>query len=103
MYIPFINPENRYTWNDQIKKDFTYGASLNIAYNKNEVTRLANGEGVINGSVDALSTQTDYITRVEVGRPIGFFYGYKTLGIFQNAEQVNNYKNAKGSRIMGQT
>ncbi|TWV15527.1 TonB-dependent receptor [Bacteroidaceae bacterium HV4-6-C5C] len=89
-----------FTWNDQIKKDFTYGASLNIAYNKNEVTRLANGEGVINGSVDALSTQTDYITRVEVGRPIGFFYGYKTLGIFQNAEQVNNYKNAKGSRIM---
>lgn len=89
-----------FTWNDQIKKDFTYGASLNIAYNKNEVTRLANGEGVINGSVDALSTQTDYITRVEVGRPIGFFYGYKTLGIFQNAEQVNNYKNAKGSQIM---
>lgn len=89
-----------FTWNDQIKKDFTYGASLNIAYNKNEVTRLANGEGVINGSVDALSTQTDYITRVEVGRPIGFFYGYKTLGVFQNAEQVNNYKDTKGNRIM---
>lgn len=89
-----------FTWNDRIKKDFTYGASLNIAYNKNEVTRLANGEGVINGGVDALSTQTDYITRVEVGRPIGFFYGYKTLGVFQNAEQVNNYKDAKGNLIM---
>ena len=89
-----------FTWNDQIKKDFTYGASLNIAYNKNEVTRLANGEGVINGGADALSTQSDFITRVEVGRPIGFFYGYKTLGVFQNDEQVRNYKDAKGNQIM---
>lgn len=89
-----------FTWNDRIKKDFTYGASLNIAYNKNEVTRLANGEGVINGGADALSTQSDFITRVEVGRPIGYFYGYKTLGIFQNTEQVTSYRNAKGSPIM---
>lgn len=89
-----------FTWNDQIKKDFTYSASLNIAYNKNEVTRLANGEGVINGGADALSTQSDFITRVEVGRPIGFFYGYKTLGVFQNDEQVRNYKDAKGNQIM---
>lgn len=89
-----------FTWNDRIKKDFTYGASLNLAYNKNEVTRLANGEGIINGDADALSTQSDFLTRVEVGRPIGFFYGYQTLGVFQNAEQVNNYKNTKGKQIM---
>lgn len=86
-------------WNDHVR-DFTYGATLNVAYNKNEVTRLANGEGVINGAVDALSSQTDFISRVEVGRPIGFFYGYKTLGVFQNAEQVQNYRNAEGKVIM---
>lgn len=87
------------SWNDHVR-DFTYGATLNVAYNKNEVTRLANGEGVINGAVDALSSQTDFISRVEVGRPIGFFYGYKTLGVFQNAEQVQNYRNAEGKVIM---
>lgn len=88
------------SWNDRTAGGFVYGASLNAAYNKNEVTRLANGEGVINGSVDAISTQTDFITRVEVGQPIGFFYGYKTLGVFQNAEQVQNYRDAKGNVIM---
>ena len=87
------------TWNDRIS-DFRYGVGFNLAYNKNEVTRLANGEGVINGSLDALSTQTDYITRVEVGRPIGFFYGYKTLGVFQNQEQINQYVDKNGNKIM---
>ncbi|MBQ8502294.1 MAG: TonB-dependent receptor [Bacteroides sp.] len=87
------------TWNDRVK-DFTYGASINLAYNKNEVTRLANGEGVINGAADALSSQTDFISRVEVGKPIGFFYGYQTLGVFQNATEVQNYKDAKGNLIM---
>lgn len=87
-------------WNDRTAFGLTYGASLNFGYNKNEVTRLANGEGIINGSSDALSTQTDFITRVQVGRPIGFFYGYKTLGIFQNMEQVKAYVNKDGRPIM---
>lgn len=88
------------SWNDDIKNEFTYGASVNLAYNKNEVTRLANGEGVINGAVDALSTQTQFISRVEVGRPIGFFYGYKTAGVFQTMDEVRNYVDNSGKQIM---
>ncbi|WP_255404762.1 SusC/RagA family TonB-linked outer membrane protein [Prevotella sp. kh1p2] len=88
------------TWNDHYGNDFSYGASLNLGYNKNEVTKLANGEGVINGSSDAISTQTDFITRVEVDHPIGFFYGYKTLGVFQNQDEVYAYKDKTGNVIM---
>ena len=31
-----------------------------------------------------------------MGYPIGYFRGYKTLGVFQNDEQVKNYKNSEG-------
>ena len=31
----------------------------------------------------------------EVGKPIGYFYGYKSNGIFQNQEQIDNYKGPK--------
>lgn len=37
------------SWNDNIGKDFHYGVNVNVSYNKNEVTRIANPEGVIHG------------------------------------------------------
>lgn len=77
------------TWNDNIG-DFTYGINLNMAHNKNEVTRIANNEGIIHGPENVLSQGTKEMYRAEVGFPIGYFWGYKTNGIFQNADQVAN-------------
>ena len=82
------------TWDDKIG-DFSYGASFNFAYNKNKVTRIANTEGIIHGETNVLSNSTDEMYRTQVGRPIGFFYGYKTAGIFQNEQEIANYKGAK--------
>lgn len=76
-------------WNDNIA-DFTYGATVNFAYNKNEVTRIANTEKIIHGAANVLSQTTSEMYRAEEGYPIGYFYGYKTAGVFQNWEQVNN-------------
>ena len=81
-------------WNDEIN-DFKYGATFNLAYNKNEVTRIANSEGIIHGDIDILSNQTTEIYRAQVGYPIGYFYGYSTAGIFQTEEEIANYKGAK--------
>lgn len=82
------------SWNDKIG-EFSYGATFNFAYNKNKVTRIANSEGIIHGEIDVLSNSTDEMYRAQVGKPIGFFYGYKTAGIFQNEEEIANYKGAK--------
>ncbi len=68
--------------------EFTYGIKLNGAYNKNIVTRIANAEGIIHGEDDVLSQGTSEMYRAQVGYPIGYFYGYKTAGVFQNAAQV---------------
>ena len=75
--------------------DFTYGVNFNGAFNKNVVTRIANAEGIIHGAEDVLSEGTLDMYRAQVGYPIGYFYGFKTAGVFQNQAQIDNYKGAK--------
>ena len=77
-------------WNDNIG-DFNYGITLSGAHNKNKVTRIANADGIIHGPPDVLSQGTTAISRVQVGQPIGVFYGYKTDGILQNQDEVDAY------------
>ena len=69
--------------------DFTYGISANGAFNKNVVTRIANAEGIIHGAPDILSEGTLEMYRAQVGYPIGYFYGFKTAGVFQNQAQID--------------
>lgn len=76
-------------WNDQIDK-FNYGMNLNLSYNKNEVTRIANTEGIVHGPSNVLTYGMGEIYRAQVGYPIGYFYGYKTAGVFQNRKQVDD-------------
>ncbi|MBQ9173763.1 MAG: TonB-dependent receptor [Bacteroidales bacterium] len=71
---------------------FTWGAKLNGSYNKNKVTRIANAEGIIHGEDDVLSQGTSEMYRAQVGYPIGYFYGYKTAGVFQNQAQIDATK-----------
>ena len=81
-------------WNDNIGKDFNYGINWNLGYNKNKVTKIANENGVIEGPGSMFWEGADICYRVEVGKPIGYFYGYKSDGIFQNTEQIKNHKGA---------
>ena len=69
--------------------DFTYGINVNGSYNKNIVTRIANAEGIIHGAADVLSEGTLEMYRAQVGYPIGYFYGFKTAGVFQNQAQID--------------
>ena len=85
-------------WNDNIGKDFTYNIGWNIATNKNEVTKVNNGSGYINGGENLLSQGTTFMARFEEGHPLGYFWGYKTEGVMQNEADVQAYlaKNCKG-------
>ena len=81
-------------WRDQIGKDFSYGISYNIAYNKNKVTKVNSDRKYNEGGNDNLSQGTGYIARFEEGQPIGYFYGYKTLGVIQNDADLQSYINS---------
>lgn len=61
--------------------DFTWSTTLNGTYLKNEVTGLG-GLDFVSGSTPASGMiPNDGVTRVEVGQPIGAFYGYIWNGL----------------------
>ena len=101
---PFINGgdiENKgfemvLNWSDNIS-DFKYNVVLSGAHNKNEVTRIANTDGIIHGPSSVLSQGTAEVSRVEIGYPIGYFYGYETAGILQNQDEVDAYVGPDGT------
>ena len=82
------------SWNDTPSKSFSYGASMTFSHNKNEVTRIANSEGIIPGGQNVLAQNTDELYRVEVGYPIGYFRGYRVDGIIQNDADLKAYVDA---------
>ena len=88
-------------WNDHIGNDFTYGINANFAFNKNKVTKINNGEGIIHGPSNVLIQGSDEVFRAQVGEPIGFFYGMKTAGVFQNQAQVDEWKAIYTDNIHG--
>ena len=100
---PFINGgdvENKgvemvVNWNDNIN-DFRYTISLSAAHNKNEVTRIDNTDKIFHGPSNVISQGTGEVSRVEVGLPIGYFYGFQTAGILQNQDEVDAYVGPDG-------
>ena len=79
----------RHTLNDNLS--FTAGG--NIASYKNKLTSLPTGVPYIGISAATLhGTNFDQeVARTYVGDPLGAFYGYKVLGIFQNEQQITKY------------
>lgn len=63
--------------------DWFLTASANISTYRNKVKSLGNGDAIY-----GYSYNKNVVTKTEVGKPVGYFYGYVTNGIFQNAEQV---------------
>ena len=79
-------------WNDVIGKDFRYYVNLNGAYNKNKVGNIPNEDGIIHGeSGSVLYDNSGEFYRASNGEPIGYFWGYKTAGIFQNQQEINDW------------
>jgi hypothetical protein len=68
-------------------KGFTYDVNYNLTTLKNEVLEVNNGSGFVEGG--GFGVGQPLPARMEVGLPIGYFYGYKTDGIFQNQAEVD--------------
>ena len=79
------------TWNDRIGQDFSYNAGFNLAYNKNEVGNIPTEDGIIHGSSYVLYDNAPEIYRAKNGEPIGYFWGFKTAGIFQNQQEIQDW------------
>lgn len=72
-------------------------ADANIAYNKNKVTYVGTDVGYVTGST--VQGLTGAVTRMEEGHAMSYFWGYKTLGIFQNQDEIDSWVNSEGKVI----
>ena len=71
------------SWNDKLKNsDFTYSLSANFTTINNKVISLGRGKD------DAIYAGTENVSRSLEGYPIGHFFGYKVIGVYQNYEDV---------------
>jgi len=68
-----------------------YKVSANGSYNKNRVGSIPNADGIIHGETAQLYDNAPEFNRASNGNPIGYFWGYKTNGIFQNQSEVDGY------------
>lgn len=80
-------------WNDHIG-DFHYFAGINGSYNKNEVGNIPTEDGIIHGSTAMLYDNSEEFYRAQNGHAIGYFWGYKTDGIFQNVQEISAWQEA---------
>lgn len=74
-------------YNDR-KGDFTWSAVANFGTSKNEVTGLSPGVTSVLGGPTGRAGLENF-SRLEVGQPLFYFYGYETNGIYQNQAEVD--------------
>jgi len=88
------------SWHDKLSKDFSYHANLNIATNKNEVTRLGTSSGTLGEAyTSALFQNSSYVALVEEGHPISYFSGMSYSGVWQNDAQIEEAR-AAGKAVL---
>ncbi len=71
--------------------------NANGSYLKNTVTYVAADTNFLGGGGSFQSMGT--VTRTQVGHSYNSFFGYKILGIFQNEQEIQNYRNKDGGLI----
>ncbi|NWJ50215.1 MAG: TonB-dependent receptor [Bacteroidetes bacterium] len=69
----------------------------NGSYLQNKVTYLGADKDFLTGANFQASAYE--ISRTAVGQPIGSFYGFETMGLFQTPADVANYKSSTGKVI----
>jgi TonB-dependent starch-binding outer membrane protein SusC len=89
------------TWNDKIGRDFKYNVGANFAYNKNKVGKISTANGLIDGSTNIMYNNQPEFYRCQNGHAMGYFWGYKTAGIFQNQDEIDKWKAAGNGLLFG--
>jgi TonB-linked SusC/RagA family outer membrane protein len=74
-------------YKERISDDFKFGFSYNFTTLKNEVLKVNLNDDPLTVTGFGLGGQE--FARMEVGLPIGYFYGYQTAGIFQTQAEVD--------------
>jgi len=84
------------TYNDSFSENFNISNNFSFTTSKNTVEQINNGDKFIWGSGYGIPYTN--LTRFEEGFSPGYFYGYKTDGIFQNQNEVEAHAIQPGAQ-----
>lgn len=79
-------------YNHHVNTDLNYGIGLNITTVQNKLLSITRGITFINNLVNVNGLNANgwqNFSQTNIGQPVGEFYGYKSLGIFQTQAQIN--------------
>ncbi|WP_139955800.1 SusC/RagA family TonB-linked outer membrane protein [Flavicella sediminum] len=69
------------------KKNFKFSMDFNFSRNTNVITKITEAQDVEDGN--PLATGEDsYLKRIQVGNPIGSFYGYRYKGVYSTSDDT---------------
>lgn len=96
--------------NNIVTKDFNWGTTLNVNYNKNKIDKLGeNNEDVFEGP----NWVSGYQTILRVGESFGSFWGYERLGFWTEEDKasglvpsgqiVGQAKRSKEKKVLGKS
>ena len=83
------------SYNTTVGKDFNISTNFNFTTSDNEVLEINNGDKYIWGAGYGIPYTP--IVRFEEGYSPGYFFGYKTDGIFQTQSEVNSHATQNGA------
>ncbi len=81
------------------KGGFSYKIGANFTTVKNVVTKLGADKGSDSFITSGSLGNGQNVTRTEVGKQIGSFYGYKVIGVFQNTNELANSPTLPGQQV----
>lgn len=85
--------ELAFAYNNKIG-ELNYRLGINGAYNKNTVGEIPTEDGIIHGQTNMLYDNSEEFYRAQNGYAIGYFWGFKTAGLFQNEEDIIAWREA---------
>ncbi|SJZ54903.1 TonB-dependent receptor [Sediminibacterium ginsengisoli] len=69
-------------WRDKIGKDLNYNITANFSYNKNNVESIGN-------NITFQLIGNNGANKTETGQSIGYFYGYRQVGVYQSTADLD--------------
>lgn len=81
--------EFQVAYNDSFSENFRFNINYNVTTLKNEVLFVASENGFEAGGGFGVGIGVGDASRMDAGNPIGYFYGYKTDGVYQNQADID--------------
>ncbi|ASU36268.1 SusC/RagA family TonB-linked outer membrane protein [Mucilaginibacter xinganensis] len=80
--------------------DFHYGLGLTVSAVRNKLTSITSGTNFVTnfGGLSVAGLGWSTFTETNIGQPVGEFYGYKSLGIFQTQSQIDALNSAAAAK-----